>query len=68
MEKLIEEFINGKGIPKDDELNKMADEWADYISENDLIRGLKCKADFLMGMIVMAKRWKKEGKAITHEL
>lgn len=59
MENIINDFIDRKDFPEEIELNQMATLWESYIKEMDVLRSINCKKDFMMGMIVIMKRWKK---------
>lgn len=59
MEHKLLEFIAGVGLPTDDEIEQLSQEWQDYIRGFDLAGGLRSKKDFQAGLIFMAKRLKK---------
>lgn len=55
----LEEFIAKEGVPTDEELNALADYWTEYIEKTNPIRAQSCKGDFMMGMLMVAKRLDK---------
>lgn len=59
MEDKLTEFIAGEGLPTDDEIDQLAQEWQDYIRGFDLTGALRSKKDFQAGMIFAVKRLKK---------
>ena len=68
----IEEFLAKVDVevgetPTDEEVSEIATIWEDYIRADDLVRGLWCKRDFTMGMIIMGKLWAKTNKKLKKE-
>lgn len=62
MHNLIDKFTQGENLPNDEEMNEIANAWAEYKKSINPLGAEDCKSNFMMGMIVALKRMKKHSK------